>query len=212
MRAIIRARAPYRTRVHIVLIRLTLGRVPAALRLETLKSLSSRRSERSEVIGGLGGRNSRQKVEELQRQSKAASSSHSIKSCKMADNEADAAPTQEELVDLLVDGARYDDMEDVNAALQAGVDVNAKDEGSRTGRCLDDHCIRTYASNIGRSHANSLRMPTSCACPRRLYKMRQSHECVQLHKEEHSAEYLLTQLASFLQRCTWRAPMGMSPS
>lgn len=42
-------------------------------------------------------------------------------------------PAQEDLVELLVDGARYGDSEDVQAALDAGVNVNAQDEDSRTG-------------------------------------------------------------------------------
>jgi hypothetical protein len=41
--------------------------------------------------------------------------------------------SQEELVELLVDGARYGDMEDVKAALDQGVDANAADSMGRTG-------------------------------------------------------------------------------
>jgi ankyrin repeat protein len=43
-----------------------------------------------------------------------------------------AAPTEEELAELLVDGARYGDMEDVEAALQHKVPVDSADEFGRT--------------------------------------------------------------------------------
>lgn len=42
-------------------------------------------------------------------------------------------PDPQELVELLVDGARYGDVEDVDTALQHNVDINGKDEGGRTG-------------------------------------------------------------------------------
>ncbi len=38
-----------------------------------------------------------------------------------------------ELIELLVDGARYDDLEDVQQALNNNVDVNAADAAGRTG-------------------------------------------------------------------------------
>jgi hypothetical protein len=38
-----------------------------------------------------------------------------------------------ELVALLIEGARYDDMEDVESALSAAVDLNGTDGGGRTG-------------------------------------------------------------------------------
>ena len=43
------------------------------------------------------------------------------------------APQFSELVELLVEGARYDDAEDVQAALDQGMDVNAQDEQGRSG-------------------------------------------------------------------------------
>lgn len=43
------------------------------------------------------------------------------------------APTYSELVESLIDGARFDDAEDVQTALDQGVDVNAQDEQGRTG-------------------------------------------------------------------------------
>jgi hypothetical protein len=46
------------------------------------------------------------------------------------------ASSAEELIEQLVDGARYGDMEDVRGALDAGADVNGKDESSRTGITL----------------------------------------------------------------------------
>jgi len=46
------------------------------------------------------------------------------------------APTYSELVELLIDGARFDDAEDVQTALDQGVDVNAQDEQGRTGICF----------------------------------------------------------------------------
>lgn len=39
-----------------------------------------------------------------------------------------------EMVEVLVDGARYGDMEDVQSALQHSVDVNATDSSGRTGK------------------------------------------------------------------------------
>lgn len=42
------------------------------------------------------------------------------------------APSQEELIELLVDGARYGDMEDVEAALSHSVPVDSTDELGRT--------------------------------------------------------------------------------
>ena len=38
-----------------------------------------------------------------------------------------------ELIDQLIDGARYDDLEDVQQALSSRVDVNASDAAGRTG-------------------------------------------------------------------------------
>ena len=38
-----------------------------------------------------------------------------------------------ELIELLVDGARYDDLEDVQHALSSHADVNASDAAGRTG-------------------------------------------------------------------------------
>lgn len=43
------------------------------------------------------------------------------------------APEYAELVEVLVDSARYGDLEDVHAAIEHGVDVNAQDEQGRTG-------------------------------------------------------------------------------
>ena len=48
---------------------------------------------------------------------------------------AAAAPADPELLEALLDGARYGDAEDVKAALAQGVGVNAQDEGGRTGVC-----------------------------------------------------------------------------
>ena len=38
-----------------------------------------------------------------------------------------------ELVELLIEGARYNDLEDVQNALSQGVSVDAQDEQGRTG-------------------------------------------------------------------------------
>ena len=38
-----------------------------------------------------------------------------------------------ELIELLIDGARYDDLEDVQQALSSRADVNASDAAGRTG-------------------------------------------------------------------------------
>jgi len=44
------------------------------------------------------------------------------------------APQYNELVELLVEGARYDDMEDVQSALDHGIDINAQDPQGRAGQ------------------------------------------------------------------------------
>lgn len=44
------------------------------------------------------------------------------------------APEYNELVELLVEGARYDDLEDVESALEQGADVNSQDALGRTGK------------------------------------------------------------------------------
>jgi hypothetical protein len=46
------------------------------------------------------------------------------------------APQYSELLALLVDGARYGDAEDVQSALDQGVDVNSQDEQGRTGALI----------------------------------------------------------------------------
>lgn len=43
------------------------------------------------------------------------------------------APEYNELVELLVQGARFDDIEDVKEALDRGVDIDSQDEQGRTG-------------------------------------------------------------------------------
>ena len=43
------------------------------------------------------------------------------------------APQYEELVELLIDGARFNDAEDVQAALDQGADINSQDAQGRTG-------------------------------------------------------------------------------
>lgn len=44
-----------------------------------------------------------------------------------------AAPGGEAALELLLDGARYGDLEDVQAALSDGADINGKDDSARTG-------------------------------------------------------------------------------
>lgn len=41
--------------------------------------------------------------------------------------------SQEELVELLIDGARYGEADEVHKAIDAKVDVNAQDEWGKTG-------------------------------------------------------------------------------
>jgi hypothetical protein len=43
------------------------------------------------------------------------------------------APQFNEIVDLLIEGARYDDAEDVQSALDQGADINSQDEQGRSG-------------------------------------------------------------------------------
>ena len=42
-------------------------------------------------------------------------------------------PSAAELIELLVDGGRYGDAEDIQSAIDHGVDVNSQDEHGRTG-------------------------------------------------------------------------------
>lgn len=51
----------------------------------------------------------------------------------MADQSLPKNITGDDLVELLIDGARYDDAEDVQTALDGQVDVNATDQSGRTG-------------------------------------------------------------------------------
>ncbi len=44
-----------------------------------------------------------------------------------------SAESTSELADLLIEGARYNDLEDVRTALSQGVSVDAQDEQGRTG-------------------------------------------------------------------------------
>ncbi len=43
------------------------------------------------------------------------------------------AEGKSDLVDLLIEGARYGDLEDLQSALRQGVSVDAQDEQGRTG-------------------------------------------------------------------------------
>jgi hypothetical protein len=43
------------------------------------------------------------------------------------------APQYSEMVELLIEGARYDDAEDVQSALDQGADINSQDEQGRSG-------------------------------------------------------------------------------
>ena len=45
------------------------------------------------------------------------------------------APQYSEIVELLIDGARYNDAEDVQSALDQGADINSQDEQGRSGMC-----------------------------------------------------------------------------
>ncbi len=51
----------------------------------------------------------------------------------MADQALPENVSTEDLVELLIDGARYDDAEDVQTALDARADVNGTDYSGRTG-------------------------------------------------------------------------------
>jgi ankyrin repeat protein len=50
------------------------------------------------------------------------------------------APQYSDLIELLIDGARFGDQEDVEAALQQGADPNAQDDQGRTGMALTCNC------------------------------------------------------------------------
>ena len=58
-----------------------------------------------------------------------------------------SAPAGEtsELVELLIAGARYNDLEDVQNALSQGVSVDAQDEQGRTGELL---CSRGFLEQL----------------------------------------------------------------
>lgn len=43
------------------------------------------------------------------------------------------APSYADLVELLIDGARFGDAEDVQSALDQGADINSQDDQGRTG-------------------------------------------------------------------------------
>jgi hypothetical protein len=43
------------------------------------------------------------------------------------------APQYSEIVELLIEGARYNDAEDVQSALDQGADINSQDEQGRSG-------------------------------------------------------------------------------
>ena len=51
----------------------------------------------------------------------------------MTDDSIPQNVSMEDLGDLLIDGARYDEAEDVQTALEMNVDVNAIDYNGRTG-------------------------------------------------------------------------------
>lgn len=46
------------------------------------------------------------------------------------------ADSPSELAELLLDGARYGDLDDVHLAIEQRVDVNAADDAGRTGACF----------------------------------------------------------------------------
>ncbi len=50
-----------------------------------------------------------------------------------------ATQEQQDLIDLLIDGARYGDLEDVESALAQNVGIDSRDEGGRTGRRMALH-------------------------------------------------------------------------
>lgn len=43
---------------------------------------------------------------------------------------------EEDLVDSLIDSARYNDVEDVIACIEGGASVNGQNESGSTGRCI----------------------------------------------------------------------------
>lgn len=53
-------------------------------------------------------------------------------------------PPSEDLVEVLVDGARYGDMEDVQSALQHGVNINSADSSGRTGSSRSSHFVQLH--------------------------------------------------------------------
>lgn len=65
-----------------------------------------------------------------------------------------AAPPTAEEIELLVDGARFGDLEDVVAALEDGVGVDAVDEHGRTGK-----------GNMHRFPSRGGGCPLRCDCP-----------------------------------------------
>lgn len=62
-----------------------------------------------------------------------AASHHADGQCESKSAGLQPEGLDNELIDLLINGARYDDLEDVQRALSSHVDVNAADEVGRTG-------------------------------------------------------------------------------
>lgn len=56
----------------------------------------------------------------------------------------ESADTDEGLADLLIDGARYGDLEDVQQAIEQGAQVDWQDEQGRTGAS----CYREYTKTL----------------------------------------------------------------
>ena len=56
------------------------------------------------------------------------------------------AITSPELVDLLIEGARYGDAEDVKLALDQGASIDCRDEQGRTGTCWQVFRLKAKAT------------------------------------------------------------------
>lgn len=120
-----------------------------------------------------------------------------------------APPTQEELLDFLIDSARYGDTDDVKKALEMGAAVNGVDVGGRTG-------ARVSSGDSARAQKAARRRPPSAAIAAAIAPGSAIHTC-RASRFTHENKRLAftrphTTHEQNKQRCTWRRPMATRTS